>query len=67
MRFSLGFRPSSHAMRACTTSAAAPAAFTAATGPAHWELLCRARAVENQLYVVGAAQVGDLSAGKRTP
>ena len=29
------------------------AAFTAATGPAHWELLLRARAVENGAYVVG--------------
>ena len=30
-----------------------PAAFTAATGPAHWELLLRARAVENEAYVIG--------------
>ena len=40
-----------------------PAAFTAATGPAHWELLLRARAVEEQVFVVGAAQVGELPAG----
>ena len=40
-----------------------PAAFTAATGPAHWELLLRARAVENQAYVVGSAQVGRLPPG----
>ena len=35
-----------------------PAAFTAHTGAAHWELLLRARAVENQTYVVAAAQWG---------
>ncbi|HEY4927639.1 MAG TPA: carbon-nitrogen hydrolase family protein [Acidimicrobiales bacterium] len=40
-----------------------PAAFTAATGPAHWELLLRARAVEEQVFVVGAGQVGELPAG----
>jgi predicted amidohydrolase len=40
-----------------------PAAFTATTGPAHWELLLRARAVEDQVFVVGAAQVGDLPPG----
>jgi len=40
-----------------------PAAFTAATGPAHWELLLRARAVEDQVFVLGAGQVGDLPAG----
>ncbi len=35
-----------------------PAAFTAATGPAHWELLLRARAVEDQVAVVAGAQRG---------
>jgi len=40
-----------------------PAAFTAATGPAHWELLLRARAVEDQFFVIGAGQVGDLPPG----
>jgi deaminated glutathione amidase len=40
-----------------------PAAFTAATGPPHWELLLRARAVENQVFVIGAGQVGDLPPG----
>lgn len=33
---------------------AVPSAFTAATGAAHWQLLLRARAVENQCYVIGA-------------
>jgi len=40
-----------------------PAAFTAMTGPAHWELLLRARAVEEQVFVIGAGQVGDLPIG----
>lgn len=35
-----------------------PAAFTHLTGSAHWELLVRARAVENQLFVVAAGQWG---------
>ena len=45
------------------TVIAVPAAFTAVTGPAHWELLLRARAVENQVFVIGAGQVGDLPDG----
>jgi len=40
-----------------------PAAFNMTTGPAHWELLLRARAVDNQVYVVGAAQATDETAG----
>lgn len=35
-----------------------PAAFTQVTGEAHWEPLLRARAIENQCYVVGSAQGG---------
>jgi predicted amidohydrolase len=35
-----------------------PAAFTAVTGAAHWHLLLRARAVENQAWVIAAAQTG---------
>lgn len=35
-----------------------PAAFTATTGKAHWEILLRARAIENFCYVLGAAQGG---------
>ena len=45
------------------TVVAVPAAFTATTGPAHWEILLRARAVEDQVFVIGAGQVGDLPAG----
>jgi deaminated glutathione amidase len=37
---------------------AVPSAFTATTGKAHWEPLLRARAIENQCYVLGPAQVG---------
>ena len=35
-----------------------PAAFTAKTGPPHWEPLIRARAIENQVFVVAAGQLG---------
>ena len=35
-----------------------PAAFTAHTGAAHWHTLLRARAIENQCFVIAAAQVG---------
>ncbi|XP_020801729.1 nitrilase and fragile histidine triad fusion protein NitFhit [Drosophila serrata] len=35
-----------------------PAAFTYATGKAHWEILLRARAIETQCFVVAAAQQG---------
>jgi len=38
-----------------------PSAFAAATGPAHWEILLRARAIENQVFVIAADQVGKLS------
>jgi deaminated glutathione amidase len=43
-----------------------PSAFTVPTGRAHWELLLRARAVENQCYVVAAAQGGQHATGRRT-
>ena len=43
-----------------------PAAFTHTTGRAHWELLLRARAVENQCYVLAAAQGGTHANGRRT-
>ena len=35
-----------------------PAAFTDKTGQAHWEVLARARAIENQIYVIAANQCG---------
>ena len=39
----------------------APAAFNMTTGPAHWELLLRQRAVDNQLFTVGTAPARDES------
>jgi predicted amidohydrolase len=43
-----------------------PAAFTHTTGQAHWELLLRARAVENQCHVIAPAQGGRHENGRRT-
>ena len=43
-----------------------PSAFTYPTGQAHWELLLRARAVENLAYVLAAAQGGEHENGRRT-
>ena len=43
-----------------------PAAFTHTTGQAHWEVLLRARAIENQAYVLASAQGGEHSNGRRT-
>jgi len=43
-----------------------PSAFTVPTGAAHWETLLRARAIENQAYVVAPAQGGLHPGGRRT-
>jgi deaminated glutathione amidase len=43
-----------------------PAAFTVPTGQAHWELLLRARAVENLCYVLAPAQSGRHANGRET-
>ena len=43
-----------------------PAAFTATTGEAHWEVLLRARAIENQCYVIASAQGGRHETGRKT-
>jgi nitrilase len=43
-----------------------PSAFTYQTGLAHWELLIRARAVENQCYFLGVNQGGVHETGRRT-
>jgi deaminated glutathione amidase len=43
-----------------------PAAFTAATGKHHWDVLVRARAIESQAYVVAAAQTGTHPHGRQT-
>jgi predicted amidohydrolase len=41
-----------------------PAAFMLHTGRDHWEVLLRARAIENQCYVLAAAQIGDHEPGR---
>ncbi|WP_404840857.1 carbon-nitrogen hydrolase family protein [Alkalilimnicola ehrlichii] len=46
--------------------AVVPAAFTAVTGEAHWQTLLRARAIENQCYVVAAGQGGRHPNGRET-
>ena len=43
-----------------------PAAFTETTGRAHWEVLLRARAIENQCYVLAIAQGGQHENGRET-
>jgi nitrilase len=45
---------------------AVPAAFTAYTGRAHWEILVRARAIENLVYVIAAGQGGRHADGRET-
>jgi predicted amidohydrolase len=44
----------------------APAAFTAVTGAAHWQVLLRARAIETQCYILAAAQGGLHPKGRET-
>ncbi len=43
-----------------------PASFTLHTGKDHWEVLLRARAIENQVYVAAAGQIGESPAGRAT-
>ncbi|MBK7003684.1 MAG: carbon-nitrogen hydrolase family protein [Rhodoferax sp.] len=43
-----------------------PSAFTHTTGQAHWEVLLRARAIENLAFVAAAAQGGEHANGRRT-
>lgn len=45
---------------------AVPAAFTVPTGRAHWEILLRARAIENGCYVFAPAQTGTHAGGRQT-
>lgn len=40
-----------------------PAAFNMTTGPAHWEMLFKARAVDNQVFMVGASPARDENSG----
>ncbi|MDV6286474.1 carbon-nitrogen hydrolase family protein [Rhodococcus jostii] len=41
-----------------------PAAFTTVTGKDHWDVLLRARAIENQAYVIAPAQIGKFDGGE---
>jgi nitrilase len=43
-----------------------PSAFTVPTGRAHWEVLLRARAIENQAFVLAPAQAGKHLGGRDT-
>ncbi len=43
-----------------------PAAFTAKTGAAHWDILLRARAIENQVYVIAPGETGTHAGGRQT-
>ncbi|WP_287496108.1 carbon-nitrogen hydrolase family protein [Pandoraea sp. CB10b_02] len=63
--YDLRFPELYRAMGDCTL-VVVPAAFTYTTGRAHWELLLRARAIENQCYVLASAQGGHHENGRRT-
>ena len=54
-----------YATRGCD-ALTVPSAFTVPTGRAHWEILLRARAIENQSYVLAPAQVGTHPGGRTT-
>jgi deaminated glutathione amidase len=43
-----------------------PSAFTKVTGQAHWEILVRARAIENQAFMLAADQIGPHAEGKES-
>jgi predicted amidohydrolase len=63
--YDLRFPELYRAMGACSLIVV-PSAFTYTTGQAHWEILLRARAIENQCYVLAAAQGGVHPNGRRT-
>ena len=63
--YDLRFPELYRAMGECTLIVV-PAAFTHTTGMAHWEILLRARAIENQCYVLASAQGGTHANGRRT-
>ena len=65
MCYDLRFPELFRAMQVCDLIVM-PAAFTYTTGRAHWEILLRARAIENQCYVLAAAQGGEHENGRRT-
>ena len=43
-----------------------PSAFAFSTGTAHWDILNRCRAIENQCYVISAAQIGNHNAKRKS-
>ena len=43
-----------------------PSAFTVPTGQQHWEVLLRARAIENGAFVIAPAQCGEHEGGRKT-
>jgi predicted amidohydrolase len=63
--YDLRFPELYRAMGACSL-VVVPSAFTYTTGQAHWDILLRARAIENQCYVLAAAQGGVHPNGRRT-
>ena len=63
VRFPHLYRAQAHAGAAALT---APAAFTRQTGEAHWNVLQRARAIENGAFVISAAQAGRHADGRET-
>jgi predicted amidohydrolase len=63
--YDLRFPELYRAMGDCTLMVV-PSAFTYTTGRAHWEILLRARAIENQCYVLAAAQGGHHPNRRRT-
>ncbi len=63
--YDLRFPELYRAMGPCTLMVV-PSAFTYTTGQAHWELLLRARAIENQCYILAAAQGGRHANGRQT-
>jgi predicted amidohydrolase len=63
--YDLRFPELYRAMGECTLIVV-PAAFTYTTGKAHWEILLKARAIENQCYVLASGQGGVHQNGRRT-
>jgi predicted amidohydrolase len=63
LRFPQLYRTLAHAGATVLT---APAAFTKLTGEAHWQILQRARAIENGAFMISAAQAGKHADGRET-
>lgn len=63
VRFPQLFR---HLARAGAEILTVPSAFTVPTGEMHWEVLLRARAIENGVYIIAPAQCGTHDGGRKT-